>query len=392
MGKTKVVHIITKLELGGAQQNTLFTVAHLTRSRYEPVLIAGTEGVLVEDARRLDDVKVYLVPELVREISPIKDLIALFKIRRILKGLKRDTGGEGLRAHAEIIVHTHSSKAGVLGRWAARFADIKIIIHSIHGFSFNDYQPSLVRAFYIMLEKLTAIISTKFIAVSKENITKGINKGIFTRDKVVLIRSGIDIEEFRSEKHDRRKKRRELGFDVGVPLVAMIACLKFQKSPLDFVRVAKMVSDVIDEARFLLVGDGILRTRVEALIDKLHIENRLILLGWRRDIPEIMNCIDILVLTSLWEGLPRVFPQAMASGIPIVATKVNGAPEAIRNDINGFLLAPGDIGGMSEKIIYLIKHPEKAREMGKKGKIFVKEFDIWKMMEKQEELYKDLLK
>ena len=203
MGKTKVVHIITKLELGGAQQNTLFTVAHLTRSRYEPVLIAGTEGVLVEDARRLDDVKVYLVPELVREISPIKDLIALFKIRRILKELKCDTEGEGLRTRAAIIVHTHCSKAGILGRWAARTAGIKIVIHSIHGFSFNDYQPSLVRAFYIYLEKLTAIITAKFIAVSKENIDKGINKGIFTRDKVVLIRSGIEIETFRSEKHDR---------------------------------------------------------------------------------------------------------------------------------------------------------------------------------------------
>jgi len=114
-------------------------------------------------------------------------------------------------------------------------------------------------------------------------------------------------------------------------------------------------------------------------------------LGGRRDIPEIMNCINVLVLTSLWEGLPRVLPQAMASGIPIVATEVDGAPEAVRNDINGFLLPPGDIKGMSEKIIYLITHPEKAKEMGEKGKLFVKEFDIWEMMKKQEALYNDLL-
>ena len=391
MNRTKVVHIITKLDLGGAQQNTLFTVAHLARSRYDPVLISGTNGLLVEDAKKLDDVKVYLLTELVREIRPIKDLIALFKIRNILKELKKDNVKIESESNSQIIVHTHSVKAGVLGRWAAYMAGVKVIISSIHGFSFNDYQPSLVRAFYIYLEKLTAIITAKFIAVSKENIDKGINKGIFTRDKVVLIRSGIEIETFRSEKHDRIKGRRELGFDADIPLVAMIACFKPQKSPLDFVRVAKMVSDEIDEPRFLLVGDGILRTRIEALIDKLNIGDKFILLGWRRDIPEIMNCIDVLVLTSLWEGLPRVFPQAMASGIPIVATKVNGAPEAIRNDVNGFLLAPGDIGGMSEKIIYLIKHPEKAGEMGKKGKIFVKEFDIWKMMEKQEELYNNLL-
>ena len=135
-----------------------------------------------------------------------------------------------------------------------------------------------------------------------------------------------------------------------------------------------------------------LRSKVEELIEVLSIEDRILLLGWRRDIPEIMNCIDILVLTSLWEGLPRVFPQAMASGIPVVATGVDGIPEAIQDGINGFLLPPGDIDGMAAKIIYLIRHPEKAREMGEKGKRLVGEFDIWRMLEQQEELYDNLLK
>jgi glycosyltransferase involved in cell wall biosynthesis len=392
MDRAKVVHIITKLELGGAQQNTLFTVAHLTGSEYEPVLISGTEGVLVEDARKLKDVKVSVIPELVREIRPIKDVIALLKIRQILKQLRRDTAKEKSRATPAIIVHTHSSKAGILGRWAARLAGIKLIIHSIHGFSFNDYQPSLVRAFYIFLEKLTSIITAKFIAVSKANIERGIQEGIFTRDRVVLIRSGIDIAEFQNTKCDRIKKRGDLGVDAESPLVAMIACFKPQKSPLDYVRMAKIVSDEIPEARFILIGDGILRNKIEALIEKLKIEDKILLLGWRRDIPEIMRCIDILVLTSLWEGLPRIFPQAMASGIPVVATEVDGSPEAIRNGENGFLLPPKDNKSMAEKIIYLIGNPEKAGEMGAAGRRLVEEFDIWKMLRQQEELYADLLK
>ncbi|MCK5256627.1 MAG: glycosyltransferase, partial [Deltaproteobacteria bacterium] len=140
MDKTTVVHIITKLELGGAQQNTLFTVANLERRKYEPVLISGTDGILVEDVKKLKDVKVYLIPELVREIRPFKDVIAFLKIRRILRDLK---------PLSTIIVHTHSSKAGILGRWAARVAGINLIIHSVHGFSFNGYQPSFLRAFYI---------------------------------------------------------------------------------------------------------------------------------------------------------------------------------------------------------------------------------------------------
>jgi len=380
------------LELGGAQQNTLFTVAHLKRSVYEAVLISGTEGLLVEDALKLKDVKVYLIPELVRQIRLPKDIIALLKLRRILKQLKLHAGAKILGANSAIIVHTHSSKAGILGRWAACLAGIRLIIHSIHGFSFNDFQPSLMKAFFIFLERVTSIITTKFIAVSKANIEEGISKGIFTRDKVILIRSGIDIGEHQQIGLDRVKKRKELGVNAGIPLVAMIACFKPQKSPLDFVRIAKIVSEENSEARFLLIGDGILRSKIEELIEKLKMEDKILLLGWRRDIPEIMSCIDVLVLTSLWEGLPRVFPQAMALGIPVVATKVDGAPEAIQNGVNGFLLPPRDIDGMAEKIIYLIKHPEKASEMGERGKRLIEEFDIWKMVEQQEELYSGLLK
>lgn len=391
MNRTKVVHIITKLDLGGAQQNTLFTVAHLARSRYDPVLISGTNGLLVEDAKKLDDVKVYLLTELVREIRPIKDLIALFKIRNILKELKKDNVKIESESNSQIIVHTHSVKAGVLGRWAAYMAGVKIIISSIHGFSFNDYQPSLVRAFYIYLEKLTSIITTKFVAVSNADIEKGIRNKIFTKDKVRLIRSGIDISRFMNKNHNRLRKRKELGIEVEIPVVAMIACFKPQKSPLDFVKVAKIISDEIPDACFLIVGDGVIRSKIENLIEKISMEDKIILLGWRRDIPEILSCIDILVLTSLWEGLPRVFPQAMASGIPVVATEVDGAPEAIKNGVTGFLLQPRDIKGMAERIIYLIRNPDRAREMGEEGRKLVGEFDIWKMVEQQEELYTSLL-
>jgi len=384
MDKTTVVHIITKLELGGAQQNTLFTVANLERRKYEPVLISGTEGILVEDAKKLKDVKVYLIPELVREIRPFKDVISFLKIRRILKELKKP--------FSNIIVHTHSSKAGILGRWAARVAGINLIIHSIHGYSFNDYQPSFLRAFYIFIERVTSLVTTRFIAVSKANIEKGMAERIFTKDKALLIRSGIDIREFQEVKGDRMKKKEELGTDARCPLVAMIACFKTQKSPLDFVKIARIVSDNISEIRFLLIGDGVLRSEIEELIKKLGMDGKILLLGWRNDIPEILSCIDVLVLTSLWEGLPRVFPQAMASGVPVVATEVDGAPEAIKNGINGYLLPPKGIHAMAEKIVYLIRDPEKAQEMGGKGKDLVEEFDIWKMLAQQEELYASLLK
>ena len=385
MDRTTVVHIITKLELGGAQQNTLFTVGHLNRARHNPVLISGAEGILVEEAKRLDGVQVHCLPELVREIRPLKDMAALVKIRRILKQVKRDANGSG------VIVHTRSSKAGILGRWAARLAGIRLIIHSVHGFSFNDFQPSLVRAFYIFLERVTAPITKVFITVSEANREEGIKKRIVTRDKVTLIRSGIDIKKFREVSGDRMTRRRNLGVDTDDPVIAMVACFKPQKAPLDFVRVARIVLNEIGNARFFLVGDGTLRPQIEVLIRKLGLENSVNLLGWRKDIPEIMHSIDLLVLTSLWEGLPRVLPQAMASGIPVVATNVDGSPEVVKNGLNGYLLPPGDVTGMARKVIYLLKNPEVARAMGQRGRTLVEDFDIMKMVNQQEVLYAKLI-
>jgi glycosyltransferase involved in cell wall biosynthesis len=291
---------------------------------------------------------------------------------------------------SKVIVHTHSSKAGILGRWAARLAGIRLIVHSVHGFSFNEYQPSLVRAFYIVLERITALITTAFVTVSGADREEGIRKGIFKGDGVTLIRSGIDIKQFGTLPGDRISLREKIGIDQDAPAIAMVACFKPQKAPLDFVRVAKKVSEERSDALFYLVGDGLLRPQVEKLIEELNLRDKVVLLGWRRDIPEIMLSIDLLVLTSRWEGLPRVFPQAMASGVPVVATNVNGAPEAIRNGLNGYLLPPGDITGMAEKIIYLINNPEEARAMGKKGRELVEEFDIWKMVKQQEALYQKL--
>jgi glycosyltransferase involved in cell wall biosynthesis len=146
------------------------------------------------------------------------------------------------------------------------------------------------------------------------------------------------------------------------------------------------------EAGFILVGDGILRKQVEGHVEQWGLGGSFMLLGWRRDIPEILAATDIFVLTSLWEGLPRVLPQAMAMGIPIVATSVDGTPEAVINGMNGFLVEPRDVEAMAEKIVYLLDHSEEATTMGNRGKEMVAEFDIRKMVKEQEDLYMRLLR
>jgi glycosyltransferase involved in cell wall biosynthesis len=382
--KAKIVHIITKMELGGAQQNTLYTVSHLNPKKFQVYLVTGPGGELYEQALARGNTLV--VADLIREISPLQDFRAFLELCRILKKIKHAPPSD-----APIIVHTHSSKAGIIGRWAARCSAVPIIIHSIHGFGFHEQQPWWIRILFIFLEKLTARITTRFIAVSKANKALGESLHIFSPDTAVVIRSGIAIPEFQRPRTAENSIRSELGIPRAAPIVSMIACLKPQKAPLDFIEVCDLVRLVFPEAHYLLVGDGVLRTAVEQEVEKRALGEQLHLLGWRHDIAELLQVTNVLVLTSRWEGLPRVFPQAMAAGVPIVATRVDGAPEAVIDGVNGFLFAPGNLAAMAQKIIFLLKNPHTARSMGAKGASMVRKFDIKEMMRQQEALYEHLL-
>ena len=377
--KLKVFHIITMLELGGAQQNTLYTISHLNKTQFEAGLITSDKGLLVDEAKSYNISKHFL-SDFVRKINPLKDLKVFFQLINILHKEKPD------------IVHTHSSKAGILGRWAAWFAGVPIIIHSIHGFGFTPLQHPLVHSFFILLEKITKLITTHYIAVSQANIDEGLKLNIISnRDKVSLIRSAIKIETFRDIIVNRAKERAILGIPPDVPLIGTIACLKPQKAPLDFIKIAHKIIKEIPSAKFILIGDGILRPAIEDLIKELNLSSNVILTGWRNDIPKLLKLLDISVLTSLWEGLPRVALQSLAAGVPMVATAVDGTPEVIRDGISGYTAEPHNIDLMATKIIYLLRNPTIYREMQKAGnKILSEEFDIDLMVKQQEELYNSL--
>ncbi len=376
MARINVLHIIAKLELGGAQLNTLYTLKNLDRQRFNPLLATGCQGILVEEAKKMKGVEVIFLPEFRREINPVLDVITLLKLYHLCRRRK---------IH---IVHTHGSKAGILGRWAGRFARVAIIIHTVHGWGFNDYQIPLVRNLFILLEKLTARITTKLIAVAEANRDRGLAEGVGNPSQYTVIRSGIELAKFKSARVDLDSKRQELGLRPSMPVVAMVACFKPQKGPLDFVEVAGMVSVDFSEVQFLLVGDGVLRRRIEERIKRLGLEDKVALAGWRRDIPEIMATIDILVLTSLWEGLPRVILEAMGSAKPVVATDVGGNREVVIDGETGFLVPADDPSVMAQGVLSLLRDPARAATMGKDGRERLsQEFDIKFMVEKLAELY-----
>ena len=377
--KHTVCHIITKLELGGAQQNTLFTVSHLDASRFRAVLITGEPGMLDQDAKALPGVDVYQVPTMVRPLRPWRDLRALVFLTVLLRTMK------------PTIVHTHSSKAGVLGRLAAWFAGVPIIIHAIHGFGFTRYQHPLLRHLLLSVERIMARITTRFFAVSEANCRQGVTLRLFPADRCTVIRSGIDLAAFRHIRVDAPQKKRELGLEPSGPVVGMIAPFKPQKAPVDFVRMADLVHRIRPDVQFLLVGDGELREAVEAEREERGLSTVLRLAGWRRDIPGIMRCLDVLVLTSLWEGLPRVYLEALASGVPVVGTRVGGAAEVVREGFTGFLTEPGDVRALAERVLHVLAHPEEAKRMGRNGQALPLEFDIHEMVRQQEREYDTLL-
>ena len=380
MKKIKVAHIITKLELGGAQQNTLYTLKHLNREKFETILISGKGGVLDREAFLSLMNRVFFIGELVRKINPLFDFIALIKIWHLLKKEKIN------------LVHTHSSKAGILGRWAAKLAGVSYIVHTYHGFGFNDYQKWPVRWLFIGIERISAYITTKLVVVSGENTKKAMANKIGKKNQYVVIHSGIKIKEVSFNPIIRKEKRKEFGFRDEDFVVGMIACFKPQKDPISFVLLAHKVSAYLPQAKFLLVGDGLLRPSIEKLISKLNLQEKIKLPGWRRDISLLLQTFDIMVLTSLWEGLPRVFLEAMVLGVPIVATRVDGATEVIKNGINGFLVSPKDMESMAQKVVYLFKNAEERKQMGIRAKEMLPfSFDIDEMVKKIEELYKQLI-
>jgi glycosyltransferase involved in cell wall biosynthesis len=190
---------------------------------------------------------------------------------------------------------------------------------------------------------------------------------------------------------DTTAKKRELGLEPGRPVVGMVGPMKPQKAPLDFVRVAARVAEKKPEAQFLYVGDGELREAMETEIARLGLTKSFRLAGWRRDVPAIMRCLDIFVLTSLWEGLPRVYLEALASGVPVVGTRVDGAAEVVRDSVNGYLLAPGDVQGLADRVLSLLANPTAAADMGRRGESLPQEFDIYDMVRRQEQEYERLL-
>ena len=381
-GHARVVHVITMLEWGGAQENTLYSVEHLDPGRYDRVLVAGKGGMLDGRAHRIADLRVILLDDLVREVRPACDAKAWVALRSILREEKRAAGGDPL------VVHTHSSKAGILGRAAARAAGADAVVHSIHGFGFHDGQSKPARTLFVGLERMASRWTDAFVAVSEENIRTGERAGIFSRERCHLIRSGFDTAKFLAG--TRESGRKILGIPEGVPVVGTVAVFKPQKAPLDFVETARRVSAEIPGTRFVMVGDGELQIATERAVGRAGLSDRFSFLGWSSEVPDLMAAFDVFLLTSRWEGLPKVVPQALIAGCPVVATAVDGTREIVDPGVDGVLAAPGDVGALARGVADILSGRLRLDAARKRVRL-LREFDQDEMVRAQDRLYAGIL-
>lgn len=382
MPKIKVTHIITQLELGGAQRNTLYTVSHLDRNRFECQLLSGPGGILDQEAKKLasNGPQISFISGLIRSVRPWKELLAIFQIKKELTRFRPD------------IVHTHSSKAGILGRWAALWARVPVVIHTYHGFGFNNQQKPWVRKFFIFLEKITAHWTAKLIVVSKANKTRALSLNIGQPDQYVLIRSGIKKPTSPLSRESVQTLKTSLGIPQNIPIIITIGPFKPQKNLQDFLRLAKSLTNFVPGCRFLMVGDGEERPGLEAIRKELGLEKLVVMAGWRSDVAELLSASDVFVLTSLWEGLPRSLVEAMSLGLPVVCYNTDGVADIIQHQKNGFLFRPGQIDLMAAQIATLLRDRSLHQRIGQAAASSIQqEFDINLMVKQQEALYEELL-
>jgi len=287
------------------------------------------------------------------------------------------------------VVHTHSSKAGVVGRRAAHLEGVGLVVHSVHGFGFTPMQAVHRRALFFAAERLAARWTDHFIAVSHNNARLGIELGLFPPEAVSVIRSGIELRRFRGLQRTGGVRRR-LGVPDGVPMVTQLGNFKPQKAPLDFVRVAAAVVPRVPEAHFVMAGDGPLRRQAEDIAAHLGVADRVVFCGWWDDVAGLLADSDLSVLTSRHEGLPRAVVESLAAGVPVVATAVDGTPEVIDHDVNGMLAPAGDVGALANAVCGVLLDPSRHRRMALAAGRGLEEFDIDLMVRQQEDLYRCL--
>ncbi|MBN2119682.1 MAG: glycosyltransferase family 4 protein [Candidatus Omnitrophica bacterium] len=383
MPKVRLLHIITRMDRGGSSQVTLSTVSRLDKKRFDVTLMSGSLNDPDKEILNIlenSGVRLILIPDLVRDISLLKDVKALWRIHRFISK-------EGFD-----IVHTQTSKAGFLGRWAAKLAGVRIIIHAPHGHVFYGYFGWCKSRLIIFLEKLTALITDKIITLTQKGKDDHVLYGIAKPDKFIPIHNGINLEEFTDSGKDMVGEKKKLGLPLDCPVIGTVTRFEPVKANRYFIDSLPRVVEKFPNIKVLLAGEGSQRRDLQRRVENLSLSNNVIFMGMRKDIPQVLRVMDLFVLSSLNEGLGICLLEAQAMGLPVVATAVGGVPEVVKDGITGILVNARDPKALAEAIIKILDDNSLRRHMSEEAKKFVKDkFSLEQMIEKISRLYEELL-
>ncbi len=371
----KVLQFVTRLDLGGAQETCLQQCKLLVERGSEVHLLTGDGGQLLDDARRCAGLEVRVWRDLAHSIRPLADLRCLLRLARMLRKERYD------------LLHTHCSKAGLIGRLAAAaaFAPPRVV-HHVHGWSFNRAQPRLVRGLFVLLERAAARRGFILLACSRETAAQGRAARIGREEDRRVLHYGIDRRP-NLRRRNRTALRRRLGLARSDVLFLQLGNLKPQKDPLTFALACVETGRRLRRARFWIAGDGPLRAAAERIAGDGGLGERFRVLGWRRDVPDLLCAADVLVLTSRFEGLPLAVLRGMAAGLPVVATAVDGTPEAVDQGRTGLLVRAGDARGTADALVTLGTSPALRRRMGRRGRARSEFFDVRRACAETLDLY-----
>jgi glycosyltransferase involved in cell wall biosynthesis len=369
----------------GVKKHVLSLVKALDRTQFSLAVAcprvrshAYGDTSFVEELKSLGDISVSLV-EMRRNIRPLSDAKALVVLYRVIQ--------EG-RYH---IVHAHSSKAGVLGRLAAKWVGTPVILYTPHGFAFRGVRSKLIRWTYIQIERLCGLWTDRIICVSPTEREEALRNRIAPQDKLVVIENGLDLNEFVLPLNPVAKKR-QLGLDSRGPIIGTMGRLSWDKGLGCFLEAAAKVLADYPDAQFLIVGDGEARKDLQLLATDLGISAQTIFTGFRPDGLEILTLMDVFVLPSPHEAMPYTVLEAMASEKPVVAIEGTGAQDAVQQGETGLLVPPRDPEALAAAIIALLRDEAKSQAMGLAGREVVESrFTLARMIRRTEELYMTLL-
>ncbi len=378
----RMLHVITRMIRGGADENTLATVKGLDPRRYHVDLAVGADSEL-ELLHGLEGIGVHVVLQLKRDPDPLRDVAALFALARLI------------RRNRYQVVHTHTAKGGFLGRLASAMAGAPIIVHTVHGVTFHEHLSPFTRAFYVLLERIAARFTHQFVAVGEDVMNQYVRAGVGTSSAYETIYSGMPLDDYfdagRMPASEREALRAELQLAPGHQAVTMVARLEARKGHGYLFEAVRRLRHRHPKMRVLLVGEGALRMALESQCRALGIADVVRFLGHRTDVPRVLAASDISVLTSLWEGLPRVLVQAAAAGKPILTFDVEGAWEVVRDGRNGFIVQSRDVDAFARRLEQLLSDRERARRLGEAGRDQIgSQWTIETMLDRLDRLYQRL--